>query len=145
MNYVYSDGTAWSPGFSRGRFSGFPINGYRMNEGAGLGTTDPAVLNAFLAGGANRGLVDFATGAIDWNMDGRIDPTPEIRAPAAWHSRGGSDSPLHKANWSLSQGLGPSFPVLTPAAARRAPHNLRARRHAQQPEDRDRNGRSEQV
>ena len=79
MNYAYTYDMAVVE-FSRGRLAGSPLNGVALDELAGLGTTDPALLDR-LRGGA-FGLNVRDDGAIDWNRDGRFDPL--VRGAPTW-------------------------------------------------------------
>jgi hypothetical protein len=80
MNYAYTYNRGITQ-FSRGQFSANPLNPTRMDEQAGLGSTDAQVL-AGLEGGVFRYQVR-ADGAVDWNRNGRIDPGT-VRAATTW-------------------------------------------------------------
>jgi hypothetical protein len=97
-------------GYSGGPFASRILNALSMNETTGLGTALGTILDVFDGGALSRGLVNRATGGIDWNMNGRIDPSP-VRAPTNW-ANSTCAAPYLRANWNLLQATGVAFPTL---------------------------------
>jgi hypothetical protein len=91
MNYAYTYDRALAQ-FSRGAFTGVVLNPTRMDELAGLGTDDPAVLDMLRASPWLFNVRD--DGAVDWNRDGRFQ-SGLVRATPTWAFAGCEQSTPH--------------------------------------------------
>jgi hypothetical protein len=103
--------TPFAPGYSIGRFVNFTINGTNLGEANGLLVNNSTgILDVFYPGNPaagippgsmDRGFRDpaFPMG-IDWNMDGRIDNTHAVRAPANWGNTTCA-APYMRGGWRL--------------------------------------------
>jgi hypothetical protein len=117
MSYPNQGTNAFAPGYSFGRYQPRVLNGFTMNEGAGLGispVTEGTILDVFENGSMGRGFVNRTTGGIDWNMDGLIEPGT-VRAPANWANQT-CGAPYFRANFQVG-GFGVAFPTLTVSEA----------------------------
>lgn len=85
MNYAFQQDFSTLSGmspFSNNSLSAPTLNPLQINEGLGLGTTDPVKLS-IVTGSAMRFHVDALTGSVDWNRNGRID-SGLVRAAVTW-------------------------------------------------------------
>jgi hypothetical protein len=118
MSYPNQGTDPFAPGYSFGRYQPLVLNGFGMNESAGLGISpvlEAQILNVFNGGPIARGFVDASTGGIDWNMDGRIEPG-FVRAPTNWATNTCA-APYLRANWGVASVFGAAFPTLGIAEA----------------------------
>jgi hypothetical protein len=91
MNYAYTYDFGITR-FSRGAFAQVVLNPTRMDELAGLGSTEPGLLASLRGSPWYLNVRD--DGAIDWNRDGRYQTTA-VRAAPTWAWAGCEQSTAH--------------------------------------------------
>jgi hypothetical protein len=112
MNYAYLYHPAVEQ-FSRGEFANAILNPVAMNEGAGLGTSDPSRV-AFLSA-APWSFTVGPSGGVDWNRDGIINaPGTLIGAAPSWAPASCEQSVIGR--FDLHIGYGPTAAWVRPAA-----------------------------